>query len=66
MELTLNDICAFYGCCVTTSRMRVKEIKEGLKLPKNKKRILAVHIAKYEGLKVSEVKDIIKMYQKVL
>ena len=64
MELTLNEVCAFYGCCVNTARMRVKEVKTGLKLPKSKKRILAVHVAKYEGLTVSEVKEIIKIYQK--
>lgn len=65
MELILKDIMAFYGCSVNTARNRVKEIKEALKLPKKKHRILAVHIAKYEGLKVSEVKEIIKMYQNV-
>lgn len=65
MELTLKEIGAFYGCCVTTAQMRVKEVKQGLGLPKTKKRILAAHIAKYEGLKVSEVKEIIKIYQKV-
>lgn len=62
MELSLTEIGAFYGCSVCTARMRVKEIKEGLKLPKAKRKILLVHIAKYEGLAISEVKEIIKMY----
>ena len=67
MELTLDEIRAFYGCkTLNTARDRVKEIKAGLKLPENKKRILIVHLAKYEGLSVSEVKEIIKMYQKLL
>jgi len=65
MELTLSEVCAFYGCCTNTAMSRVKEIKQALKLPKTKRRILAVHIAKYEGLNVSEVKEIIKNYQKI-
>ena len=66
MELTLKDIQIFYDCkSVNTARHRVDEIKTALKLPKKKKRILAVHVAKYEGLSVSEVKEIIKIYQKV-
>ena len=65
MELTLSEICAFYGCCLSTAPSRVREIKTALKLPKTKKKILAIHVAKYEGLKVSEVKEIIKMNQKI-
>lgn len=65
MELTLTEISTFYGCSITTARQRVAEIKKGLNLPKSKKRILLVHIAKYEGLKVSEVKEIIKLYQEM-
>ncbi len=63
MELTLNEICLFYDCSISTAGRRVQEIKDYLKLPKNKKRILAVHVAKYEGLKVSDVKEIIKLAQ---
>nr|WP_321356643.1 hypothetical protein [uncultured Draconibacterium sp.] len=63
MELTLSQIAIFYGCSLPTAAQRVKEIKEYLKLPKNKKRVLAAHLAKYEGLKVSEVREIIKVYQ---
>lgn len=64
MELTLVQICIFYGCSLNTARMRVAEIKKALKLPENKKHILAIHVAKYEGLTVSEVREIIKLYQK--
>ncbi|WP_372934537.1 hypothetical protein [Mariniphaga sediminis] len=65
MEITLKELCMFYGCSMPTARMRVKEIKEGLKLSESKKRILLIHVAKYEGLKVSEVKEIIKMYKEI-
>nr|WP_319509408.1 hypothetical protein [uncultured Draconibacterium sp.] len=65
MELQLIDLMNFYGCSRSTAQNRKQEIKDGLKLPKNKKRVLLVHLAKYEGLKVSEVKEILKMIKNV-
>ncbi|TRX70529.1 hypothetical protein [Carboxylicivirga sp. M1479] len=61
MELTNKDIQAFYGCCKSTAVARIREIKNGLKLPSDKKRILMIHLAKYEGLTVDECKQVIKL-----
>lgn len=61
MELTHKEIMAFYGCAICTAAVRVQEIKQALNLPKSKKRVLAIHVAKYEGLTVSEVREIIKV-----
>ena len=56
-ELTLQDIATFYGCGLRTAQDRAKEIKAFFELSR-KKRILKFHLAKYEGLTLSDL-DII-------
>lgn len=60
MELTLKDIKNFYGCLSdTTAIQRVKEIKAFFNI-EYKKRISLFHLAKYEGLSISEVRFILQ------
>ncbi|MBS2212148.1 hypothetical protein KEM09_12080 [Carboxylicivirga mesophila] len=63
MELTVKDLQIFYNCSKPTALHRKQEIISALELPKNKKRILLLHLAKYEGLTVDECKQVIKLYK---
>lgn len=62
MELTNKDLEIFYNCSHVTAKQRKQEIIKALKLPVNKKRILLLHLAKYEGLAVDECKQVINLY----
>jgi len=65
MELTINDLEIFYNCSKPTAIHRKQEIIKGLKLPEKKKRVLLVHLAKYEGLTVDECKQALKLFKAV-
>jgi hypothetical protein len=59
MELTIKDLMIFYCCSEKTAKQRKREILESFGLTNNNRRVLAIHVAKYERLSLSDVKTII-------
>lgn len=59
MELTLKDVMRFYCCSEKVAIQRKREICAFFKIPYRGRRILDIHISKYEGLSVSDVRTIL-------
>jgi len=63
MELTNKDLQTFYSCSRSTADHRKKEILKAFGLPTNKRRVLLLHLAKYEGLSIDECKQVLNLYK---
>jgi len=59
MELTNKDLMAFYCCSEKVAIQRKREICSFFKIEPKGRRVLDIHIAKYEGLSVSDVRTAI-------
>ena len=59
MELTSKDLMRFYCCSENTAIQRRKEILRFFGLPVSKNRIHILHLSKYEGLSVSDIRVIL-------
>jgi hypothetical protein len=59
MELTNKDLMKFYCCSENTATHRKREILAFFKLPLTRTRVQDIHVAKYEGLSISDVRSCI-------
>lgn len=59
MELRIQDLMIFYCCSERTARQRKKEILESFGIKSKNRPVLAIHLAYYERLSLSDVKTII-------